>query len=56
MKLEKQRHNLFVNISHDLRSPLFVIKGYTEAINERMVKDEKALSQFLKRIQANTNI
>lgn len=54
MKLQRQRHNLLLNISHDLRSPLFVIKGYVEAINEGMVKDEKAISQYLKRIQAKT--
>lgn len=54
MMLQKQRHNLFLNISHDLRSPLFVIKGYAEAINEGMVKDEKTLSQYLKRIQAKS--
>jgi signal transduction histidine kinase len=27
MNLQRQRHNLLLNISHDLRSPLFVIKG-----------------------------
>lgn len=54
MNLQSQRHNLLLNISHDLRSPLFVIKGYMEAINEGLVKDEKALSQYMKRIQAKT--
>ncbi|MEL7646640.1 MAG: HAMP domain-containing sensor histidine kinase [Sedimentibacter sp.] len=54
INLESQRHNLLLNISHDLRSPLFVIKGYMEAINEGLVKDEEALSRYLKRIQSKT--
>jgi signal transduction histidine kinase len=54
MNLQRQRHNLLLNISHDLRSPLFVIKGYIEAINGGLVKDEEALSQYQKRIQAKT--
>lgn len=55
INLQKQKHNFLLNISHDLRSPLFVIQGYMEAINEDFVKDEKVLSQYLKRVQAKTD-
>lgn len=54
LELENKRHNLFLNISHDLRSPLFVIKGYMEAINGGMVRDESSLTQYLKRMQIKT--
>lgn len=55
LTLQKQKHNLLLNISHDLRSPLFVIQGYMEAINEDLVKDEKVLLQYLKRVRAKTD-
>lgn len=54
VELENKRHNLLLNISHDLRSPLFVIKGYIEAINGGMVKDEASLAKYLKRMQVKT--
>mgnify|MGYP000424269414 CR=1 FL=1 len=55
LNLQKQRHNLLLNISHDLRSPLFVIKGYIEAINEDMVKDKETLYKYIKRIEVKTD-
>ena len=51
VSLHSQRQNLLLNISHDLRSPLFVVKGYLEAINDGMVEDKKALKQYLQRMQ-----
>ena len=51
VELQEKRKNLLMNISHDLRSPLFVIKGYMEVIMGGLVKDQNAVEQYLKRMQ-----
>lgn len=39
---ELERREFFANCSHELKTPLTVIKGYSELLKNRMVKGEKA--------------
>ena len=48
LKEDKQRRGRFImGVSHDLRTPLALIKGYTEAIADGIVDDEEARKKSL---------
>lgn len=53
---EQNRKNKFImGISHDLRTPVSVIKGYIEAISDGVISDKKELSNALELIRCKTN-
>lgn len=48
LKEDKQRRSRFImGVSHDLRTPLALIKGYTEAIADGVVDDEETRKKSL---------
>lgn len=49
-KLEELRNNLFTNISHDLRIPLTLIKGYIETIRSGCLKNPDEEKKYLEMI------
>lgn len=52
LELEKQvRQEFFSNASHELKTPLTSIKGYTELLENGMAADEAAGKEFLARIR-----
>ncbi len=55
IEIQQRKHTMLLNISHDLRTPLFIIKGYIDAIVEGIVKERKDELQYLKRTQSKLN-
>jgi signal transduction histidine kinase len=53
-KVEALRRELIANISHDLRTPLTMIKGYTEMMEEVSADDEEKRSKHLAIIKEET--
>ncbi|MDR3072922.1 MAG: HAMP domain-containing histidine kinase [Clostridiales Family XIII bacterium] len=53
-KVEALRRELIANISHDLRTPLTMIKGYTEMIEEVSGDDPESRARHLSIIRAET--
>ncbi|GHU44690.1 hypothetical protein FACS1894111_12360 [Clostridia bacterium] len=53
-KVEALRRELIANISHDLRTPLTMIKGYTEMIEEVSANDPEKRTQHLSIIKEET--
>ena len=47
--LEKEKQKILADISHDLKTPITVIKGYSKAICDNMVSKDD-MSQYLKAI------
>ncbi len=53
-RYEKERQELLRGISHDLRSPLTSIRGYTEGILEGMANSEEKREKYCKAILTRT--
>jgi signal transduction histidine kinase len=53
-KVESLRRELIANISHDLRTPLTMIKGYTEMIEEVSANDKEKRTKHLSIIKEET--
>ena len=51
----ERRARFIMGISHDLRTPVAVIKGYTEAINDGVIDNGEELRKTLEIIGAKTN-
>lgn len=51
-QMEKTRNNLFSNISHDLKTPMTLIQGYTEAMLDGMIISEDDQQKYLELIQS----
>ncbi|WP_026909313.1 AAA family ATPase [Paucisalibacillus globulus] len=49
---EEKRRQMLANISHDLRSPIAVVKGYVEAILDGLVESPKQEKEYLQIIKA----
>ena len=50
-RIEQSRKRLFSNISHDLRTPMTLIQGYSEAILDDVVSSKEDQHKYLKLIQ-----
>lgn len=46
-KLEKTRKDFVANVSHELKTPITSIKGFTETLLDGAMKDNEALQSFL---------
>ena len=55
MASERQRKEMIGAISHDLRTPISSIKGYIEALQDGMARDEAQFQRYLEVIQDKTN-
>lgn len=53
IRMESWRKRLFMNISHDLKTPITLIRGYVEAINDGTIPPE-SVGSFLRRIDEET--
>lgn len=49
-KLEKLRRSFIANISHELRTPVTVIRGSLEALNDKVVTDPAEVEQYNKQM------
>lgn len=45
-KLQKQRQDFITNISHELRTPVTVIRGSLEALNDGIIKDTEHIKDY----------
>lgn len=54
-EVEGARRHLLANISHDLRTPVTLMQGYTEALLDRMDKDPASASKYLRLILTRAN-
>ncbi len=52
---EKKLQDLMQNISHDLRTPLSVIKGYVNAIIDGTIQDPELAKKYLQRVDDKIN-
>lgn len=55
MASERKRKEIVGIISHDLRTPISSIKGYVEALQDGMAKNEDQFERYLTVIQDKTN-
>lgn len=55
MESETQRREMIGIISHDLRTPISSIKGYVEALQDGMAKDEDQFKRYLQVIKDKTD-
>jgi len=46
-RLEQMRKDFVANVSHELKTPVTSIKGFTETLLDGALKDQKALESFL---------
>ncbi|MFH1729591.1 MAG: ATP-binding protein [Pseudomonadota bacterium] len=54
-KLEKMRRYLIANLSHEFKTPLASIKGYSETLLSGALDDKETARQFIKIIEKNCN-
>lgn len=52
---QARRARFVMGISHDLRTPIAVIKGYTEAMNDGIIEEEKEQKEALDTILSKTS-
>ncbi len=48
--IEQNRRDFFANISHELRTPITVLKGYAEALADGYISDDEKQKDYLARI------
>lgn len=54
-KIENYRKEFLGDVSHELKTPIFTIQGFTETLLDGALKDERVNEKFLRKILANTN-
>ncbi|MCQ2496264.1 MAG: cell wall metabolism sensor histidine kinase WalK [Lachnospiraceae bacterium] len=50
--MEQTRLDFFANVSHEMRTPIAVVRAYTESLVDGVVTDEEKVSQYYARILA----
>lgn len=55
LEIEKHQKNLLMNISHDLKTPLTVIKGYLKAIKDGMYSKEQYIDYTIDSVDQISN-
>ena len=53
--LEKSRSKFLGNVSHELKTPLFVVQGYVDTLLDGAIDDNKVNLDFLKKIKNQTD-
>jgi len=54
-KAEKMRREFFSNVSHELKTPMTSIKGYSDLLAQGYIQDENQKQVMLNKIQAEVN-
>lgn len=54
-KSEKMRSEFFSNVSHELKTPMTSIRGYSDLLAQGLVQDEKQKKAMLEKIQDEVN-
>ena len=54
-KIENYRKEFLGDVSHELKTPIFTIQGFTETLLDGALKDERVNEKFLRKILVNTN-
>lgn len=54
IEAQSQKNKFIMGMSHDLRTPVAVIKGYTEALSDGVISDKKETKQALELINTKT--
>ncbi|MBQ9494533.1 MAG: HAMP domain-containing histidine kinase [Treponema sp.] len=52
---QERRSNFIMGISHDLRTPIAVIKGYTEALSDNVITNPREITKSFEIINTKTN-
>lgn len=53
-QFDRERRDLMVAVSHDLRTPIAAIRAMAEALNDRVITDPATVTRYLKSIQQQT--
>ncbi|WP_232275499.1 sensor histidine kinase [Paenibacillus sp. 481] len=54
-RMENSKRHLFSNISHDLRTPMTLIRGYLEAFQDDVITDKQEQKKYVKLMLAKIN-
>ena len=54
LEAQNQKYKFIMGISHDLRTPVSIIKGYTEALHDGVITDKKEIQDSLELIGTKT--
>ncbi len=54
-QMENYRREFIGNVSHELKTPIFSVQGFTETLLEGAVDDESVNRSFLRKIMRNVN-
>lgn len=55
VEAQNRKYKFIMGISHDLRTPVAVIKGYTEALHDEVISDKNEVKQTLELINAKSS-
>ena len=55
LEVQKRKNKFIMGISHDLRTPVAIIKGYTEALTDGIISEPADTTQALDLIKSKTN-
>jgi len=54
-RMDKVRTDFVANVSHELKTPLTLIKGYIETLEDKAISDTKKAGKFISIIKDHTN-